>query len=34
MLAVRHRIVDVLLLGALGGTLLFLARTIPNQPGL
>lgn len=34
MLAVRHRLVDVLLLGALGGTLLFLARTIPNQPGL
>lgn len=34
MLAVRHRLVDVLLLGTLGGTLLFLARTIPNQPGL
>lgn len=34
MLAVRHRAVDVLLLGAIGGVLLFLARTIPNQPGL
>lgn len=34
MLAVRHRVVDVLLLGAIGGVLLFLARTIPNQPGL
>ncbi|MBM7509256.1 hypothetical protein JOE61_003070 [Nocardioides salarius] len=34
MLAVRHRLVDVLLLGGVGGILLFLARTIPNQPGL
>ncbi|MEP7739482.1 DUF3017 domain-containing protein [Nocardioides sp. 31GB23] len=34
MLAVRHRLVDVLLLGGVGGLLLFLARTIPNQPGL
>lgn len=33
MLAVRHRLVDVLLLGSVGGLLLFLARTIPNQPG-
>lgn len=34
MLAVRHRLVDVLLLGGVGGLLIFLARTIPNQPGL
>lgn len=34
MLQVRHRLVDVLLLGGVGGALLFLARTIPNQPGL
>ncbi|MEN8704871.1 MAG: DUF3017 domain-containing protein [Nocardioides marinisabuli] len=34
MLAVRHRLVDVALLGGVGGLLLFLARTIPNQPGL
>ncbi len=34
MLAVRHRLVDVTLLGGVGGLLLFLARTIPNQPGL
>lgn len=34
MLAVRHRLVDVVLLGTVGGVLLFLARTIPNQPGL
>ena len=34
MLAVRHRLVDVVLLGGVGGLLLFLARTIPNQPGL
>ena len=33
MLAVRHRILDVVLLGTLGGLLLFLARTVPNQPG-
>lgn len=33
MLAVRHRLVDVVLLGTLGGLLLFLARTVPNQPG-
>lgn len=33
MLAVRHRLLDVFLLGSIGGALLFLARTIPNQPG-
>ncbi len=33
MLAVRHRIFDVLLLAAVGATLIFLAITIPNQPG-
>jgi hypothetical protein len=32
MLAVRNRIVDCLLLAGVGGTLLFLAATIPNQP--
>ncbi|ANH36721.1 hypothetical protein I601_0268 [Nocardioides dokdonensis FR1436] len=34
MLAVRHRFLDVALLGGVGGLMLFLARTIPNQPGL
>lgn len=33
MLAVRHRLVDGLILGGVGGALLFLASTIPNQPG-
>lgn len=33
MLAVRHRIVDIVLLGGVGGALIFLANTIPNQPG-
>jgi hypothetical protein len=33
MLAVRHRIFDVLLLGGVGGVLLFLVQTIPDQPG-
>ena len=32
MLAVRHRLVDCLLLGTMGGVLLFLAQTIPDQP--
>lgn len=32
MLAVRHRGVDCLLLGGVGGLLIFLAATIPNQP--
>ena len=27
------RLVDVVLLGTLGGLLLFLAHTVPNQPG-
>ncbi|MBF4161746.1 DUF3017 domain-containing protein [Nocardioides sp. CBS4Y-1] len=34
MLAVRHRFVDVALFGVVGGVLIFLVRTIPNQPGL
>ncbi|WP_205471414.1 DUF3017 domain-containing protein [Nocardioides sp. SYSU D00038] len=33
MLAVRHRLVDCLLLGGVGGVLFFLATTIPDQPG-
>jgi hypothetical protein len=33
MLAVRHRIVDTVLLGGVGAALFFLATTIPNQPG-
>lgn len=32
MLAVRHRLVDALLLAGVGGILIFLAITIPNQP--
>ena len=32
MLAVRHRLLDVFTLGGLGGVLLFLAQTIPDQP--
>ena len=32
MLAVRHRLFDVVLLAALGGLLVFLTLTIPNQP--
>ena len=32
MLAVRHRMVDVLMLGLVGVVLFFLASTIPNQP--
>ena len=34
MLAVRHRLVDVLLLGSVAALLWFLAVTIPNPPGL
>ena len=34
MLAVRHRLVDVVVLGGCGALLLFLAATIPNQPPL
>jgi len=33
MLAVRHRLVDTLLLGGVGAALFFLAATIPDQPG-
>ena len=32
MLAVRHRLVDVLLLTGVGAALVFLAGSIPNQP--
>ena len=32
MLAVRHRVFDCLLLAGVGGILIFLAATIPNQP--
>ncbi|WP_206422581.1 DUF3017 domain-containing protein [Nocardioides pantholopis] len=32
MLAVRHRIFDVLALALVGGVLFFLAQTIPDQP--
>ncbi len=31
MLAVRHRAVDVVVLGALGGLIFFLASSIPDQ---
>ena len=34
MLAVRHRLFDVVLLAGVGGVLLFLAGSIPDQPGL
>ncbi len=34
MLAVRHRLFDCLLLGGVGALLIFLAQTIPDQPGL
>jgi len=33
MLAVRNRFFDAVLLGGLGAAILFLATTIPNQPG-
>lgn len=33
MLAVRHRFFDCLLLAGVGGALIFLAQTIPDQPG-
>ena len=33
MLAVRHRLFDCVLLGAVGLALFFLAATIPDQPG-
>ncbi|GCD92196.1 DUF3017 domain-containing protein [Nocardioides sp. LS1] len=34
MLAVRHRAFDCILLAGVGAALIFLATTIPNQPGL
>lgn len=33
MLAARHRVVDCTLLGGVGGLVIFLAQTIPDQPG-
>jgi hypothetical protein len=33
MLAVRHKLLDVVVLVLLGGALLFLAGSIPDQPG-
>ncbi len=33
MLAVRHRLVDFVLLAGVGATLIFLSESIPNQPG-
>ena len=33
MLAVRHKVLDALILLALGGLLIFLAGSIPEQPG-
>jgi hypothetical protein len=32
MLAVRHRVTDALLLSVMGGVLIFLADSIPDQP--
>jgi hypothetical protein len=32
MLAVRHRLIDVVMVAGVGGLLLFLAAWIPNQP--
>jgi hypothetical protein len=33
MLAVRHKVLDALVLLVLGGSLIFLAGSIPDQPG-
>ncbi|HEY0643881.1 MAG TPA: DUF3017 domain-containing protein [Nocardioides sp.] len=33
MLAVRHKVLDAVVLILLGGALIFLAGTIPDQPG-
>ena len=33
MLAVRHKVLDALVLIVLGGSLIFLAGSIPDQPG-
>jgi len=34
MLAVRHRFLDALMLSGVGAVLVFLASSIPNQPGV
>lgn len=33
MLAVRHKVLDAVILAVLGGALIFLAGSIPDQPG-
>ena len=33
MLAVRHKVLDAVILALLGGALIFLAGSIPDQPG-
>ena len=33
MLAVRHKVLDAVILLVLGGLLIFLAGSIPDQPG-
>jgi hypothetical protein len=33
MLAVRHRLLDATMLAGVGAVLIFLAQSIPNQPG-
>ena len=33
MLAVRHKVLDAVILIVLGGSLIFLAGSIPDQPG-
>jgi hypothetical protein len=33
MLAVRHKLLDAVVLLVLGGSLIFLAGSIPDQPG-
>ena len=33
MLAVRHKVLDAVVLAVLGGALIFLATSIPDQPG-
>jgi hypothetical protein len=33
MLAVRHQVLDAVVLVVLGGSLIFLAAPIPDQPG-
>jgi hypothetical protein len=34
MLAVRHKALDMALLAGLGAALIFLATSIPDQPGI